>query len=132
MGKRVFTADFYRGENYSLYFRTAHWLKLNDQLIDSNSRAKCWICEKPYNLLIHHEKYDNLFNERLYRDIFILCFNCHTQLHFYHFLFIFERKTSLTYRVLKRRRLWLKAKYNVRNRKYWSIPWYILRYSLAT
>lgn len=132
MSKRVFTADFYNGRNYPLYFRTPHWEKLNDQLIDSNLKAKCWICEIPYNLLIHHEKYDNLFNERLYRDVFILCFRCHTQLHFYHLLFIFKRKTALNVRSLRRRRLWLRLIFIVQNKRYWSIPWYVLRCSLAT
>ena len=129
--KTIFTAEFYRGENYPLYFRTPHWLQLNEKLIDSNPRAKCWICEIPYNLLIHHESYRYLFHERLYRDVFILCFTCHTQLHFYRFLFIFQRKTKLTAFALKRRRLWLRLIEVTRKKRFGLSFWYFFRYSFC-
>jgi hypothetical protein len=122
------TAEYYRGIHYPEYFKTKHWQKLNDTLIDSNRDAKCWICEISYTLLLHHERYDNLFHERLNRDVFCLCFTCHTQLHFYRFLFVFNRKTSLSYVSLKRRRLWMKLKYVIRKRNISSSIWYTFRY----
>lgn len=75
----------YAGENYKKYLHTPHWYRLNLKLIDSNPDAKCWICGTLSKLLIHHVSYANLFKERLYRDVFILCFDCHTQVHFWLF-----------------------------------------------
>lgn len=126
--QQVFTAAYYTGKNYPLYFQTEHWLSLNDDYIYSNSDAKCWICQKTYTLLLHHEKYENLFNERLFRDVFILCFDCHTQLHFYRFLFFFRRKTKLNPKSLRKRRLYLKTLYCIRSRKFFPSLWYFLRY----
>jgi len=79
----LFTADYYRGENYPKYFKTPHWKNLNVELIDSNPDAKCWICQKTNTLLLHHVNYDNLFFEKLGRDVFILCYDCHTRTHYH-------------------------------------------------
>lgn len=77
--------NYYRGENYKKYFFTRHWIKLNDVLIDSNPDACCFICYLPSKLLLHHVTYENLFHEKLYRDVYILCFDCHTEVHFWLF-----------------------------------------------
>lgn len=126
MTTSVFTPDYYKGEHYPKYFLTPHWKQLKEDLIYSNPDAKCWICSKKNTLLIHHERYDNLFHEELFRDIFILCFNCHTQLHFRKFLFIFNWKTKLTVRELKKRRLILKYNYCLQNNQYRLSLWYLL------
>lgn len=121
----------YVGENYKAYFQTNHWRKLKETLIYSNRDAKCWICEFPSNLLIHHESYDNLFKERLYKDIFIFCYGCHSQLHFRTFLHFFRIKTPLRKWNLKRRRLFLRAIFCVRRRGIGLQIWYFLRYLIT-
>jgi RNase P subunit RPR2 len=73
--------SYYR-QHYKLYLQTIWWQELNVQLIDSNPDAKCYICQKTNTLLLHHVKYDNLFREVLFKDVYILCFNCHTRTHF--------------------------------------------------
>ncbi len=130
MVQLVHEASYYTGKRYPLYFQTKWWALLNDQLIDSNPKAKCWICHKKYSLLLHHEKY-TLFREKLYRDIFILCFTCHDQLHFPTLFFMFRYKVPLRVSSLRRRRLWLKLMFHVRSKRFTLVPWYLLRYSIA-
>lgn len=129
--QQVFTADYYIGENYPNYFNTPHWHKLKEEFIYSNSGAKCWICEKKNTLLPHHEKYDNLFKERINKDIFILCFDCHTQLHFYKIFFFFNRKTKLNYKSLRKRRFYLRSNYLVHNKRFGLALWYAFRYIMT-
>jgi len=121
-------ADYYRGVAYPEYFQTDWWRKLNDQLIDSKTDANCWICEKTNTLLLHHEKYTNLFAERLYRDVFVLCYTCHSRLHFSTVLFFFLRKTKLDYQSLKRRRLFLRLLFVLKQKRFGSAVWYLFRY----
>ena len=118
----------YVGENYPKYFTTDHWYYLKQQLIYSNANAHCWICEKTDTLLIHHVKYDNLFNERLKRDIYVLCFDCHTQVHFYTFLHFFKKKTKLVKRKLVRRMILLRILYLLNSKRFIKAGLYIPRY----
>lgn len=113
------------------YFQTSHWRLLNRKLIVNNNHSKCFICSKTNTLLLHHIRYDNLFNERLGRDVYILCFNCHQQVHFYSFLFIFKRKTPLERKRLMKRLYYLKIKYCIRKLKPLLCAWYILRYIMS-
>jgi hypothetical protein len=121
--------DFsYRGENYKQYFKTPHWARLLDQLIYSNPDAHCWIDQKKSSLLPHHERYDNLFHEKEGRDIFVLCFDCHTQLHFPVKTRLFTKKIPLLRWNLKRRRLFLKLMNCIERRDVFPSIWYFLRY----
>lgn len=106
----VFTREYYHGEHYPDYFKTRHWRELNEQLIDSNPKAKCWICHKKSTLLIHHVSYDNLFAEVYQVDIFILCFDCHTRVHFHR---NGDKVPLLTPVLIKRMKL-LRATYHLR------------------
>jgi 5-methylcytosine-specific restriction endonuclease McrA len=123
---KVFTANYYRGLHYQEYLQTPHWINLNVKLIDTNRSAQCWICKKTYTLLIHHVRYDNLFHERLYRDIYILCYDCHTRVHFYKILGIFTRKTVLKRRNLLRRMRYLKYKDCIQKKSYGAATWYAI------
>lgn len=109
--QKVFTGNYYRGENYKDYFNTRHWKKLNDELIDSNPDAKCYICRKKNTLLLHHVKYDNLFAEVLEVDVYILCFNCHTRTHFH----LNGKKVPLDPAILLKRMKLLKYTYHIRS-----------------
>lgn len=125
--QQCFTEEEYIGKNYPNYFKTPHWVQLKEDLIYSNRNVHCWIDEITYSLLPHHERYDNLFHERLHRDIFILCYNCHRQLHFYRTFFFFTVKTKLTPSSLKRRRLFLRMLFCMRKRRVGLSIWYFLR-----
>lgn len=122
---KVFTQSKYTGIHYPDYFKTEWWKKLKVELIYSNPYAVCWICHGKERLLLHHEIY-NLFHEKLNKDIFILCFNCHTKLHFYKILFLIQRKTKLKTRNLKKRRLSLKVENCIQNKRYGLSLWYVL------
>lgn len=80
-------------ERYPDYFQTDHWFNLKWKYIYGNKNAKCWICNRTDKLLIHHISYKNLFAEKLFNDIYILCFDCHNKTHFWFFNLI---KTPLT------------------------------------
>lgn len=134
-------AHYYVGDRYKEYLLTDHWGELRNKYIFTNPKAKCWICETPLiistsfgkmssNLLLHHIRYDHLFNERLYRDTYILCSTCHRQVHFSVYFRVFKFKTQLTRMRLYRKMILLKIRYCIRTCKFWLIPWYILRYIL--
>lgn len=114
----IYKGEKMTGENYRrIYLQTEHWERLVEKEIYSNKTAKCCICEKKYSLLPHHEKYDNLFHEKINVDVFIVCWDCHIKIHFYKLFFIFTKKTKLKYKYLRRRRLFLRAIYCIQNRK---------------
>lgn len=80
-------------EKYPDYFLTDWWFDLKWKHVFGNSKARCYICASTGKLLIHHVSYDNLFKEKLERDIYILCFDCHSHAHFWT---IFKIKVPLT------------------------------------
>lgn len=67
---------------YSDYFETKWWQNLKEDHLYKRG-AKCYVCSGWANLLLHHVSYANLFKEKLYRDIYVVCFNCHNQVHFW-------------------------------------------------
>lgn len=117
--------DFFR-RHYKLYFQTLWWHDLNEVLIDSNPHAKCWISGETSTLLIHHVSYTNLFCEKLKRDVYILAYDWHTQVHFYTFLKLFERRTKMKKRNLLRRMRYLKTKLCYQRKQYGLSLWYFL------
>jgi len=74
---------------YKEYLQTAHWQNIKECLIYFNSKAECWICQKTYTLLPHHFQYKNLHKEKrmiillffVFGDLAVICFDCHTNLH---------------------------------------------------
>jgi hypothetical protein len=118
-------ADFYRGRNYPLYFQTWHWRTLKQVLLYENERAECFICGIKYHLLPHHFDYKSLFNERalfvffflVMGDVAVVCFDCHTKIHFKQVLW-FRMKTPVKrYRLITRMFL-LRYSYCIRH---WQI-----------
>lgn len=103
--------------NYPQYLKSRWWKHLNEKYIYSNPKAECWICtqkvrlywngrDESSNLLLHHVSYKNLGRERYLVDLFILCHNCHEQVHFW---FFGEIKTPLAPGPLLRRMFYLKG-----------------------
>lgn len=112
--------------DYKEYVESNHFKLLTDKYISDNPNAKCFVCECPYNLLIHHVSYRNLENERLKRDIYIVCYFCHKKIHFRKFLFL-SLKTPLTRRALIRRMYYLRLKECVHNRRFGLSAYYGMR-----
>lgn len=70
---------------YQEYLLTDWWHDLRENYIGQNPKAKCWICGRREALLLHHVTYENLYSERMGRDLFIICFGkkgCHMRIHF--------------------------------------------------
>lgn len=67
---------------YQDYFKTKHWKELKEDLLFKRG-TECFVCGKWSTLLLHHVSYKNLFKEKLQRDLFILCFDCHNRAHFW-------------------------------------------------
>lgn len=111
---------------YDEYLKTLHWQKLREQLIYANPRVKCWICEKTYNLLLHHVKYNNLGKEKrvftflffVFGDVVIVCFDCHSKIHFIKYLFFFRHKVPLKKFYLVKRMKYLRAVYLLKNYRF--------------
>ncbi len=75
----------YVRENYGDYLISDHWINLKNTLLTNT--ASCFICDKKYSLVLHHVNYLNLYKEKLYRDVYIVCWKCHKRCH-YRFWFI--------------------------------------------
>ena len=128
----------YRGSNYPRYFATPHWYDLKRRLLYGNKNARCWVCHRKQSLLIHHLRYDHLFKERLiiqwgsglFGDVVIVCFDCHTKIHFISFLFFWEYKTPLKKFHLVKRMKWLAFCFYTRNKQYGLAFWAFVSYLL--
>lgn len=118
-------------KSYEIYLKSTYWKTLHDILIKYEKEANCWICDKNHSLLIHHVRYDMLFEERLGESIYRVCFKCHEEIHFRTFFFILRLKTPLTRRKLLKRMRWLKMKYLAKVKKYPMAFWYFWRFILS-
>lgn len=112
---------------YEDYCNSNYFTRLKDMV----RGRKCFICRTLSAIIAHHVCYRNLGQERMGRDIYPVCFDCHAQIHHYTIL-IFKKKTPLKRPQLLRRMIYLRAKYVAQNNQKRLIPWYILRYVLAT
>lgn len=107
------------------YLSSPHWHNLTDKLIYSNPKAKCFICQKTNTLLLHHIKYENLHNEELLKirlfhhdgDVMIVCFDCHTNIHFIRLLGILKIRVPLVSYILIKRALFLALIKAIQKRK---------------
>lgn len=72
--------------NYRAYFTTSHWKYLKNKWLVKNVHASCFICKTKKKLILHHATYDNLGKEKLNKDVYIVCYNCHQKIHY---LFVF-------------------------------------------
>lgn len=119
------------GTKYPNYFKTSHWYKLKEKYLYSDRKVACWICEKTSTLLLHHVSYENLFNEKLGVDIFIVCFDCHTKIHFQKRFFFFQHKTKLDKRILLKRMRYLRVNYYIKKRRFGRALWNQFLYAMS-
>lgn len=68
-------------EDYRAYLQTEHWQRVRKE---AKERAgyRCQLCgsDKVYNLEVHHNSYENLYNEKP-EDVVVLCGPCHSRYH---------------------------------------------------
>jgi hypothetical protein len=101
---------------YEKYLASPFWLQLKEKYIYSKKSAKCFICEKTYTLLLHHVKYQRLGKEQLLKihlfhvtgDVVIVCFDCHTKIHFIKLLGFIKIRVPLKKYLLVKRMLFLR------------------------
>ncbi len=68
---------------YDKYLGSKHWKKKRKKCY-FHYNGKCTICGfngKPSQMNVHHLNYSNLWNERIGKDIVLLCSSCHRKLH---------------------------------------------------
>lgn len=63
---------------YKEYLQTEHWLTLSTKI--KEDIGKCQLCGSTHRLEVHHNNYDNLWNETS-KDLIVLCHNCHSKFH---------------------------------------------------
>lgn len=68
--------------SYPDYFLSDHWKALKEDHLDKRT-SQCFVCETWVKLLLHHVSYANLFKEKLWKDVYILCYSCHNKAHFW-------------------------------------------------
>ncbi len=74
--------------DYEVYLKSQWWWDLKYKHLTCNPTAKCFICHNRIQLLLHHACYEAKYHERLNKDVYILCFDCHTMTHFWFFRLI--------------------------------------------
>ena len=118
---------YYRS-HYYLYLQSSHWKNLKQKYIYSDSRACCWICGKTSTLIIHHVNYENLgYEKTCYRflvslrgDIVVLCFDCHTAVHWLTIVGPIRVRVPMKKYYLVKRMKWLRLKHVLRNGGLWA------------
>lgn len=67
-------------ELYYEYLQTEYWINFRNNFIDIQNY--CMHCgeDNPKELIVHHINY-NLFYERPYIDVIVLCNKCHRKVH---------------------------------------------------
>lgn len=63
---------------YKEYLQTEHWLTLSTKI--KEDVGKCQLCGSTHRLEVHHNNYDNLWNETS-KDLIVLCHECHSKFH---------------------------------------------------
>lgn len=116
--------------DYDHYLLSNWFTSLTEKLIYSNPKAKCYICtrkraelDQGEYLLLHHISYENLGQERLKRDVYIVCSYCHSVIHFY----FFKQKQKLNRKLLLKRMKKLKATYYLQKKRFSLALWYFFR-----
>lgn len=64
---------------YKDYLQTDHWKETRKQALFRSGR-KCQLCSNMGNLHVHHNNYDNLWEETD-NDLIVLCDKCHAKFH---------------------------------------------------
>lgn len=75
-------------DDYSDYFKTQWWWDLKYKYLTCNTAAVCFICHNRTQLLLHHVNYKTFYKEKLNKDVYTSCFDCHTKIHFWFFRLI--------------------------------------------
>lgn len=117
--------------DYDKYLQSNWWYSLKEKYIYSKKDASCFLCKKTSTLLLHHVSYKNLYHEKLKRDVFILCYKCHSEAHFYKVFFFFTRKVLMDERSLRKRLYFLKSKYVAQQGNIVLSVWYFLCYTFV-
>lgn len=65
-------------EDYAEYLKTPHWLALRGHFCGKTDR--CYACDTPRCLQIHHTSYENLGHEGI-REFIVVCRDCHEKIH---------------------------------------------------
>lgn len=61
------------------YMQSQKW-RLLSNYIKVRDKHQCQLCNSKQQLEVHHQTYENLFNEKE-EDLITLCRNCHQQIH---------------------------------------------------
>ena len=64
---------------YQEYLESEHWQQARVAALEK-AGYKCQLCSYRYGLEVHHNNYDNLWNESE-QDLFVLCEKCHKRHH---------------------------------------------------
>lgn len=71
---------------YQRYIRSKAWKEIRDEVFEERGR-RCQICgrlegEDGCTLSVHHNSYENLYNEREHKDnLLVTCSVCHLAIH---------------------------------------------------
>lgn len=77
--KRKEHRKYLRSLPYSEYLKSDHWQSFRKRILKS-ANYTCSICHANESLHVHHRTYENLGDE-YYKDVIVLCENCHKLFH---------------------------------------------------
>ena len=68
-----------RRSDYKEYLQTEHWQQTRKEAL-RRANYRCQLCGNRGKLNIHHNNYENLYNEKD-SDVIVLCGDCHEKFH---------------------------------------------------
>ncbi len=71
--------EFLRSLPYREYLQTDHWQQLRKRVLKW-SKYRCQLCNHQGVLNVHHRTYEHLGDEE-YKDLIVLCSDCHAKFH---------------------------------------------------
>lgn len=67
-------------QKYIEYLDSSEWKIKRDKVFDLKGR-KCQRCPNNIHIHVHHGTYENIYNENIEKELFVLCKNCHEEYH---------------------------------------------------
>lgn len=65
---------------YAEYLVSPEWSQKRKETLELKG-TKCQRCTNNINIHIHHATYENIYNEDVKNDLFVLCNSCHDEYH---------------------------------------------------
>ena len=97
--------------NYNSYLLSPHWKSFKVKFFNSkrirkmkrkHGHLRCEFCRNPGNLQIHHKTYKRIGQEYC-GDVFLICNNCHEQIHIFNANNLWKASHLLRMKIIRKK-----------------------------